>query len=115
MTTPGKEPLFLAITRPALYGGVPSEAAVACLMLGVVGSMIVAGTMILFFPISVVFYGIARLVSARDPLIFAVFFAWLRSQPRGRVFGLHTSTKWWGGVSMSPLSADINERKPGRG
>jgi type IV secretion system protein VirB3 len=104
-----EEPLFLAITRPALLWGVPIEAAVLSVVLGCIASFLTCGTLILFLPFAAVLFVAARLVSARDPLIFGVLFAWLQSRPRGVA-----SSRLWGGISMSPLAADIDERKPGR-
>lgn len=109
-----EDPLFLAITRPALMMGIPLEAAMLSVSLAAVGSIVLAGTLVLFMPLSVVGFLICRVVAARDPLIFAVLFAWLRSRPRGAALGEATGGRWWGGISMSPLVADVDERRRGR-
>jgi type IV secretion system protein VirB3 len=108
-----EDPLFLAITRPPLVFGVPIEAAAICVMLGEVASLLSTGELILFFPYTVVAFLAARALSAKDPLIFAVLFSWLRTRPRGGMLRV-TGVKFWGGVSMSPLRADTNEMLLGR-
>lgn len=110
-----EDPLFLAITRPALMMGIPLEAAMLSVSIAAVGSIVLVGTLVLFMPLSVLGFLICRVIAARDPLIFAVLFSWLRSRPRGAAFGETTSARWWGGLSMSPLAADVDERRRDRG
>ena len=110
-----EDPLFLAITRPALMMGIPLEAAMLSVSLGAVLSIVLVGTLVLFVPLSLLGCLVCRVIAARDPLIFAMLFSWLRSRPRGAAFGEATSARWWGGVSMSPLAADVDERRRDRG
>lgn len=95
--------LFLAVTRPPLFLGVPVEAVLFCGMGGLILGPILTGDMIMVLPIGGALGAVARLVSRYDPLIFRVLQSWLESRPRGPIGGPVTAKKWWGGHSISPL------------
>lgn len=96
-----EQPLFLACTRPALWFGVPIEAAALCLMSGQLVALAL-GKMV-YMPIAAGVFGtVARLVSRHDPLIFRVLMAWGNTRPQHPDLG-RASRRWWGGISLSPL------------
>ena len=108
MTGRANDPLFLAMTRPALVAGIPIEAAGFCVIFGAVASFVVFQSMLGFFVTTPLGALLVRLVAMHDPLIFRVLWSHVRSRPRGGL-GL-TGRAYWGGVSLSPLAADVDER-----
>lgn len=90
-----EDTLFLACTRPALWQGVPIEAASLNLM----------GTTILFIIMRNPFYMLVGVVVhyairafiARDYNVFGVLRLWLETKGRAR------NLPRWGGSSVSPL------------
>ncbi len=98
------DPLFLAVTRPALMMGVPIEAAVLIVgtmsvTLSVFGNPIYAGA------VGVVLYALARLITRHDINAFRLFFLWGRTKLANR------NRSVWGGSSYSPLPLDALRRK----
>jgi len=100
---PARCVLFLAVTRPALFLGVPVEAVLFCVFGGVIVGPMLTGDMLMVLPVAGVLGAVARLVSRYDPLIFRVLLSWLESRPRGPLGGPINAKKWWGGHSISPL------------
>ncbi|MEM6584560.1 MAG: VirB3 family type IV secretion system protein [Pseudomonadota bacterium] len=98
------DPLFLAVTRPAMMMGVPIEAMVLILgtfsvTLTSLGNPIYAGA------VGLVMYGIARLVTRHDVNAFRLLFLWGRTKMANR------NRRLWGGSSYSPLPLDALRRK----
>lgn len=91
-----RDMLFLALTRPALFAGVPIEAAVPILMGGAI-TMIGLGNPLYALAVAGAAYYAARIVVRHDPNTFKLLFLWAgtKARCRNRVF--------WGGSSYSPL------------
>ena len=107
MSERASDPLFLAMTRPALVAGIPIEAAGFCVIFGAVTSFVLFQSMLGFFLTTPIGAVIVRLLAIHDPLIFRVLWSHIRSRPRASI-GL-SSRAYWGGVSLSPLAADVDE------
>lgn len=91
------DPLFLAVTRPAMMMGVPIEAGVSIIMVAVV-ILIVVGSPIYAGIVGAVLYGLARLVVRHDVNAFRLFFLWGQTKVRNS-----GSSKHWAGSSYTPL------------
>jgi type IV secretion system protein VirB3 len=95
-----RDPLFAAVTRPAMKWGVTLEG----LALGfMAAAMIMIGTgnpftLLLYLPVHAVMY----LVCLRDPRAFRLAYLWLETC--GRSIG----TRHWGAATFTPLT---NARK----
>lgn len=91
-----RDTLFLGLTRPALWAGIPIEAAVPILL---VCAIVLIGTNnpIYAAVMAAVCYGLARLVVRQDVNAFRLMFLFFRTKAanRNRVF--------WGGSSYTPL------------
>jgi type IV secretion system protein VirB3 len=91
-----KNTLFLAVTRPALWAGIPIEAAVLLLISS--ASVLIETSSPVYAALVVAFgYSISRLIVRHDVNAFRLLFLWGRTKlgNRNRVF--------WGGSSYSPL------------
>jgi type IV secretion system protein VirB3 len=91
-----RNPLFLAVTRPALFAGVPIEAAVVVLLASVI-TLIGTSNPVYGAVVAAVMFGLSRLIVRRDVNAFRLIFLWGRTKAanRNRVF--------WGGSSYTPL------------
>lgn len=89
------DPLFLACTRPAMWQGVPLEA--ACL--NAMGTVIVFVIMKnpCYMLIGVVLHYVVRTFISRDYNVFGILRLWLDTKGRAR------NVARWGGSSISPL------------
>ncbi|WP_426387781.1 type IV secretion system protein VirB3 [Sphingobium sp. R-21] len=91
-----RDTLFLGLTRPALWAGIPIEAAVPILL---VSAIVLIGTNnpVYALVMAAVSYGLARLVVRQDVNAFRLMFLFFRTKAasRNRVF--------WGGSSYTPL------------
>src|SRR3546814_19998615 len=88
--------LFLAVTRPALWAGIPIEAAVLLLITS--ASVLIESNSPIYAALVVAFgYSISRLIVRHDVNAFRLLFLWGRTKlgNRNRVF--------WGGSRYSPL------------
>lgn len=96
--------LFLAVTRPALFAGIPIEAAVVILLASVI-TLIGTTNPIYGLVVAAVMFGISRLVVRHDVNAFRLIFLWGRTKAanRNRVF--------WGGSSYTPLPLKGIKRK----
>lgn len=96
--------LFLAVTRPALFAGIPIEAAVVILLASVI-TLIGTTNPIYGLVAAAVMFGISRLVVRHDVNAFRLIFLWGRTKAanRNRVF--------WGGSSYTPLPLKGIKRK----
>lgn len=106
--TPLRNPLFLAVTRPALWAGIPIEAAVLLLIVG--ASILIWSNSPVYAAIVAAFgYSIARLVVRHDVNAFRLLFLWGRTKLGNR------NRAFWGGSSYSPLAlAGLRRRGFGR-
>ena len=91
-----EETLFLAVTRPTMWLGVPLEASLpialaACLTLIVSGNPLYAGA------IGGACLAVARLIVRHDANAFRLLWLWTMTKARSR------NRAWWGGSSYSPL------------
>lgn len=88
--------LFLAVTRPALWAGIPIEAAVpillaaACVLIGTNNPIYALIT-------GAVMYALARLIVRQDVNAFRLLFLW------GRTKAANRNRAFWGGSSYTPL------------
>ena len=91
-----KNTLFLAVTRPALWAGIPIEAAVLLLISS--ASVLIGTNSPVYAALVVVFgYSISRLIVRHDVNAFRLLFLW------GRTKGGNRNRAFWGGSSYSPL------------
>lgn len=99
-----EETLFLAVTRPTMWLGVPLEASLpialaACLTLIVSGNPLYAGA------IGGACLAVARLIERHDANAFRLLWLWTMTKARSR------NRAWWGGSSYSPLPVAGLKRK----
>ncbi|AXJ97545.1 type IV secretion system protein VirB3 [Sphingomonas sp. FARSPH] len=88
--------LFLAVTRPALWAGIPIEAAVPILLVSVI--VLIGTNNPVYAGISgAVMYALARLVVRQDVNAFRLLFLW------GRTKAANRNRAFWGGSSYTPL------------
>jgi type IV secretion system protein VirB3 len=94
-----KNPLFLAVTRPALWAGIPIEAAVLLLITS--ASVLIETNNPIYATVVMAFgYSISRLIVRHDVNAFRLLFLWGRTKLGNRNRG------FWGGSSYSPLPTD---------
>lgn len=101
--------LFLAVTRPALWFGIPIEAAVLII---IAGSIIITqfGNPLYAAAFASVGYFVARIVVRRDVNAFRLLMLW------GRTKLACPNRRFWGGSSYSPLPAPkLKNKQFGRG
>ncbi len=93
---PIKDTLFLAVTRPALWAGIPIEAAVLLLIAG--ASVLIWSNGPVYAALVVAFgYSISRLIVRHDVNAFRLLFLWGRTKLGNR------NRAFWGGSSYTPL------------
>ena len=91
-----KNTLFLAVTRPALWAGIPIEAAVLLLISS--ASVLIWSNSPGYAALVVAFgYSISRLIVRHDVNAFRLLFLWGRTKAGNR------NRSFWGGSSYSPL------------
>lgn len=95
-----RDPLFVALTRPAMKWGVTLEGLV---LGGMAAAMIMIGTgnpftLLLYAPVHAVMY----LMCLRDPRTFKLMMLWLNTN------GKSIGTRYWGAATFSPA---VNTRK----
>lgn len=101
---PIKNALFLAVTRPALWAGIPIEAAVLLLMSS--ASVLIWSNSPVYAALVAVFgYSISRLIVRHDVNAFRLLFLWGRTKAGNR------NRAFWGGSSYSPLPLSGLRRK----
>lgn len=93
---PIKNTLFLAVTRPALWAGIPIEAA-ALLLVCSASVLIQFSSPVYAALVAAIGYSISRLIVRHDVNAFRLLFLWGRTK-----FG-NRNRKFWGGSSYSPL------------
>lgn len=99
-----EDPLFLALTRPTLWFGVPVEATLLIGMASVFVLMVV-GNPIWALAIGGALLGAARLIVRTDYNMFKIIFLF------GRTKAPAPNKMLWGGSSYSPLPVAGVERK----
>jgi type IV secretion system protein VirB3 len=99
-----KNPLFLAVTRPALWAGIPIEAAVLLLIISAV-VLIEFNTPVYAAIIAAFGYALSRLIVRHDVNAFRLLFLWGRTKAGNR------NRAFWGGSSYSPLPLSGMKRK----
>src|SRR3546814_8268459 len=72
-----KDPLFLAVTRPALWAGVPIEAGALIIMAGAI-TLVGSGNPLYGGAAAVALYAMARLIVRHDVNAFRLIFLWGR-------------------------------------
>jgi type IV secretion system protein VirB3 len=87
--------VYLALTRPAMFYGVPFEVALCC---GAIAGLAMILTdniffLALFFPL----FGISKLIVKKDANAFRVLFRFIETKAKCRNRSL------WGGSSSTPL------------
>ena len=91
-----KNPLFLAVTRPALWAGIPIEAAVLLLIAS--ASVLIQSNSPVYAGLVATFgYSISRLIVRHDVNAFRLLFLWGRTKLGNR------NRAFWGGSSYTPL------------
>ncbi len=101
---PLKNTLFLAVTRPALWAGIPIEAAVLLLISS--ASVLIWSSSPIYAALVVAFgYSISRLIVRHDVNAFRLLFLWGRTKAGNR------NRAFWGGSSYSPLPLSGLRRK----
>lgn len=101
--------LYLAITRPALWFGVPIEAGVLII---IAGSIIITqfGNPLYAAAFAAVAYVVSRMIVRRDVNAFRLLMLWGRTKLACRNRG------FWGGSSYTPLpSPKLKNKLFGRG
>jgi type IV secretion system protein VirB3 len=99
-----KNTLFLAVTRPALWAGIPIEAAVLLLIASAI--VLIWSNSPLYAAIVVAFgYSISRLIVRHDVNAFRLLFLWGRTKLGNR------NRAFWGGSSYTPLPLSGLRRK----
>lgn len=99
-----RNPLFLAVTRPALFAGIPIEAAVVILLSSVI-VLIGFNNPVYAAVIAAVLFGISRLIVRHDVNAFRLIFLW------GRTKAANRNRAFWGGSSYTPLPLKGIKRK----
>ena len=93
---PTNNTLFVAVTRPALWAGIPIEAAVLLLISS--ASVLIWSNSPLYTAMVVAFgYSISRLIVRHDVNAFRLLFLCSRTKLSNR------NRAFWGGSSYSPL------------
>lgn len=101
---PIKDALFLAVTRPALWAGIPIEAAVLLLITS--AAVLIQSNSPVYAALVAAFgYSISRLVVRHDVNAFRLLFLWGRTKMGNR------NRMFWGGSSYTPLPLDGLRRK----
>ena len=99
-----KNPLFLAVTRPAMWAGIPIEAAVLLLIAS--ASVLIQSNSPVYAGLVATFgYSISRLIVRHDVNAFRLLFLWGRTKLGNR------NRAFWGGSSYTPLPLEGMRRK----
>lgn len=99
-----RNPLFLAVTRPALFAGIPIEAAVFVLLCSVI-TLIGTSNPVYGLVVAAVMFGLSRLIVRHDVNAFRLIFLWFRTK------GANSNRVFWGGSSYTPLPLNGIKRK----
>lgn len=99
-----EDPLFLALTRPTLWFGIPVEATLSIGMISVF-TLMALGNPIWALAIGAALLGAARLIVRSDYNMFRILFLF------GRTKAGAPNKAVWGGASYSPLPVAGSRRK----
>jgi type IV secretion system protein VirB3 len=99
-----QDTLFLALTRPPLWLGVPVEATLMIAMTGVLILMLV-GNPVYALAIGGSLLAAARVIVRSDYNMFRLLLLWTRTKGRAR------NAAYWGGSSYAPLPTAPIRRK----
>lgn len=99
-----KNVLFLAVTRPALWAGIPIEAAVL-LLIGSASVLIWSNSPVYAALVVAFGYSISRLIVRHEVNAFRLLFLWGRTKAGNR------NRAFWGGSSYTPLPLSGLRRK----
>jgi type IV secretion system protein VirB3 len=99
-----KNPLFLAVTRPALWAGIPIEAAVL-LLISSASVLIWSNSPVYAALVVAIGYSMSRLIVRHDVNAFRLLFLWGRTKLGNR------NRAFWGGSSYTPLTLNGTRRK----
>lgn len=102
-----KDPLFLAVTRPALWAGIPIEASVL-LLIASACTLIASNNPLYAALVAASGFFISRLIVRHDVNAFRLLFLWGRTKAGNR------NGQYWGGSSYSPLPL-VGMRRKGFG
>ena len=97
------EPVYLALSRPPMWLGVPLDAAVPLAMTGVL--VLLLTNPLYAVAAATVGFGAARLIVRHEPNAFRLLNLALRTKWSNR------DRQWWGGSSYSPLPVAPLKRK----
>ena len=101
---PTEDLLFLALTRPALWLGVPLEAALL-IAIGSVFVLLVLSNPLYAMALAGSLLAAARLIVRTDYNMFRLIFLWGRTKGRAR------NREFWAGSTYSPLISQGVKRK----
>ena len=87
--------VYLALTRPAMFYGVPFEAALCCI--AVAGLAMILTDNIFFLAVFIPLFGISKLIVKKDANAFRILFRFVETKARC------LNRSLWGGSSTSPL------------
>lgn len=96
--------LFLALTRPALWYGIPLEA-MLWIAMGSILTLLAAGNPIIALGLGGGMWGAARLITRHDYNQFRILFLFLRTKATA------ANKQLWRGSSYGPLPAALMKRK----
>ncbi len=99
-----EDPLFLAMTRPAMFAGLPLEAAMTVLSSGVAVVLLVSNPLYAAV-VAGVAYAVARSIVRYDVNMFRLIGLWAGTSLRCR------NRRFWGGSSYSPTRTIGAKRK----
>lgn len=95
------DPVFVAVTRPAMRWGVTYSALLACGIVAVESFLVTRN--LLWLLVYVPMHGLCYLLCLREPRIFDLLVLWGRT--RGP--GLLANAQFWRANSYSPLTIDL--------
>lgn len=111
MKTRESDVLFLACTRPAMFVGIPIQAfgvlIIVCGEVFVLSGLATHSVWRLVWcaALSLVSYGICRVLTAIDHNIFGILFLWITTKGRAS-----RNATYWGGSSASPSPLRIRRQ-----
>jgi len=99
-----EDTLFLAVTRPAMWFGVPLEAGLPIAMTAVL-MLIFSGNPLYAIGFGGAAFAAARLIVRHDANTFRLMMLWINTKARC------VNRGFWGGSSYSPLPVDGYKRR----
>ncbi|NSX56793.1 type IV secretion system protein VirB3 [Parasulfitobacter algicola] len=93
--TINEDKVFLALTRPAMFYGVPFEAALLCVLIA--GLAMILTDNIFFLSIFIPLFFVSKFIVKNDANAFRILFRFLETKAKC------VNRSIWGGSSTSPL------------